>query len=57
MSIDKYEFDEVENALRDKALGGDVRAIIFWLKNRNGDKWSDKPDTNDTQEVSIIDDL
>ena len=57
LAVDKNEYNEVENALRDKALSGNVPAIIFWLKNQNGDKWSDKPETNDIQEVNIIDDL
>ncbi len=35
---------EVENALLNKALGGDTTAQIFWLKNRRPDKWRDKPD-------------
>lgn len=34
---------EVENALLNKALGGDTTAQIFWLKNRRRDKWGDKP--------------
>lgn len=34
---------EVENALLNKALGGDATAQIFWLKNRKPDKWRDKP--------------
>ena len=34
---------EVENALLNKAIGGDVTAKIFWLKNRKPDKWRDKP--------------
>ena len=34
---------QVENALLNKALGGDTTAQIFWLKNRRPDKWSDKP--------------
>lgn len=47
---------EVENALLSKALGGDVTAMIFWLKNRRPDKWRDKPDTTDKNEgVQILD--
>ena len=34
---------QVENALLNKALGGDTTAQIFWLKNRRPDKWRDKP--------------
>lgn len=34
---------EVENALLEKAKGGDVTAMIFWLKNRRPEKWRDKP--------------
>ena len=34
---------EVENALLNKAIGGDVTAQIFWLKNRKPDKRRDKP--------------
>ncbi|MDL2214415.1 transposase [Clostridia bacterium OttesenSCG-928-O13] len=34
---------EVENALLKKALGGDVTAMIFWLKNRKPQQWRDKP--------------
>lgn len=34
---------EVENALLNKALAGDVTAQIFWLKNRMKLKWRDKP--------------
>lgn len=35
---------QVENALLNKALGGDTTAQIFWLKNRRPDKWRDKQD-------------
>lgn len=34
---------EVENALLDAALGGNITAQIFWLKNRQKAKWKDKP--------------
>ena len=33
---------EVEDALHKKALDGDTTAMIFWLKNRSRDRWSDK---------------
>ena len=41
---------EVENALLNKALAGDVTASIFWLKNRRPDKWRDKPPQDVDQE-------
>lgn len=34
---------EVESALHKAALGGNITAIIFWLKNRRPDKWREKP--------------
>ena len=36
----------VENALLRKALGGDVTAITFWLRNRKPDKWRDIKELN-----------
>jgi DNA-binding XRE family transcriptional regulator len=33
---------QVENALYKKALMGDTTAMIFWLKNRQSDRWRDK---------------
>ena len=48
----------VESALLEKALNGDVTAIIFWLKNRRPDKWRDKVNQNfdsDNKPVIIID--
>lgn len=41
---------EVENALLNKALSGDITASIFWLKNRRPDKWRDKPPQDTGQE-------
>lgn len=37
---------EVENALHEMAVSGNVTAIIFWLKNRLPEKWRDKRDVN-----------
>jgi len=34
----------VENALYEKAVSGDVTAMIFWLKNRKPKQWRDRPD-------------
>lgn len=50
---------EVENALLLKALGGDVTAQIFWLKNRRPDKWRDKPieKIDDGAEVKVMIDV
>ena len=41
---------EVENALLQTALSGNVAAQIFWMKNRKPDKWRDKPETQDDKE-------
>lgn len=39
---------DVSSALYDAAVGGNVTAMIFYLKNRAPDSWRDKPDpTND----------
>lgn len=42
---------QVENALLQKALGGDVTAMIFWLKNRKPKQWRDKPEMKADNEV------
>ena len=34
---------QVENALLQSALEGNITAQIFWLKNRQKVKWKDKP--------------
>ena len=36
---------QIENALYNKALKGDVVSMIFWLKNRQPDRWREKQPT------------
>ncbi|MFU1957791.1 DNA-binding protein, partial [Bordetella bronchiseptica] len=36
---------DVSSALYDAAVGGNVTAMIFYLKNRSPDSWRDKPDS------------
>lgn len=43
----------IENALYEKALSGDTRAMIFWLKNRNPEAWQDKKDVEHSGEIGI----
>lgn len=43
---------EVENALLNKALSGDVTAQIFWLKNRKPKQWRDKPEQDLSDVIS-----
>lgn len=38
----------VENALYLKAISGDVSACMFWLKNRQPDKWRDRREFSGT---------
>lgn len=43
ISLGKQFVDtQVENALLKAAFNGNVTAMIFWLKNRKYDKWSDR---------------
>ena len=39
---------DVSSALYDAAVGGNVTAMIFYLKNRSPDSWRDKPDSRTT---------
>ena len=36
---------QVEQALFKAAMDGNVTAMIFWLKNRKGNSWREKPET------------
>ena len=42
---------QVENALLEQALNGNVTAQIFWLKNRRRAVWKDKPEDAEAQAV------
>lgn len=44
---------EVENALLERAKGGDTTAQIFWLKNRRPGKWRDKPEAPGDSDAQI----
>lgn len=46
----------VENALLKSAIGGNVTAQIFWLKNRKPDKWRDRRNADELEDASTVDD-
>ena len=46
---------EIENALAQAALDGNVTAQIFWLKNRKPGKWKDKPAVDDSGIIEKLD--
>ena len=51
---------QVEQALLDRALGGDLRAQMYWLNNRRGDKWQEHPrekEKDDGEETTVIIDV
>lgn len=52
---------QVEAALLDKALGGDLRAQMYWLNNRRGDKWQEHPkekaDESGDEGVTVVVDI
>ena len=51
---------QVEQALLDRALGGDLRAQMYWLNNRRGDKWQEHPkekEKEDGEETTVVVDV
>lgn len=42
---------QVENALLQNALNGNITAQIFWLKNRKPEKWREKQDVIYSEEI------
>lgn len=49
---------EVENALYQSAINGNVTAQIYWLNNRKPDKWRNKPkEETDTAALDKLDNI
>lgn len=49
---------EVENALYQNAINGNVTAQIFWLKNRKKNQWREKVDIENTNTKNgVMEDL
>lgn len=49
---------QVENALLQNALNGNITAQIFWLKNRRPVKWKDKrEDESNSEELTKVEQL
>lgn len=48
---------EVENALLNEALSGNVTAIIYWLNNRKSNQWRNKQDKNNNDSLAKLDKL
>lgn len=44
----------VENALLKKALEGDVKAMVFWLRNRQPMKWKDVNQQSTVSQESLV---
>lgn len=56
----REEFSEKTGArtvTQDHHVGPDVRAQIFWLKNRRPQRWKERPEPELEGEVTILDDL
>ena len=56
----REEFSEKTGArtvTQDHHVGPDVRAQIFWLKNRCPQRWKERPEPEFEGEVTILDDL
>lgn len=41
------EYEELATGVDETYVPGDLRAETFWLKNRQSDRWSDRPDKED----------
>mgnify|MGYP002520258083 CR=1 FL=1 len=41
------EYEELATGVDETYVPGDLRAETFWLKNRQSDRWSDRPEKED----------
>lgn len=48
---------QVENALFENAINGNITAQIFWLKNRKPSTWRDKPEYEDRTQINKMDEI
>ena len=53
----EYIDGQVENALLQNALKGNITAQIFWLKNRRAKLWREKPVQNEDSQDMRLDEL
>lgn len=49
------EYEELCVGEDENYIPADVRATSFWLKNRQPERWSDKPDNSSVEEHGIVD--
>ncbi len=47
------EYEELATGVDESYIPPDLRAEMFWLKNRQPERWSDKPDCDSGQKESI----
>ncbi len=48
------EYEELQTGADDNYIPADVRAMSYWLKNRQPSKWSDKPDASGGEPAAAI---
>jgi len=47
--------DKVERALYKRAVDGDVRAQVFWLRNRRPDRWRERHELTGADGAPLVD--
>jgi hypothetical protein len=57
MKSSEYEGDMIVTKEVTKQVAPDTTAQIFWLKNRQPDKWRNNPQPSDEKTLSKLDDI